>query len=62
MIRRRTFVAAALVVTTIFAGSASTGATPGPDEEAAAEAAEAIQAARDQPNAAAADAYEAQSE
>ena len=62
MIRRRTFVAAALVAVTVFAGSTSTGATPGPDEEAAAEAAEAIQAARDEANAAAADFFEAQSE
>ena len=62
MIRRRTFVAAALVAVTVFAGSTSSGATPGPDEEAAAEAAEAIQAARDEANAAAADFFEAQSE
>lgn len=61
MLRRRTLLAAALAVTLVVGGPASSGAIPGPDEDAAAAATEAIQAARDRANAAAGDFFAAQS-
>lgn len=61
MLRPRTVVSAALAVALVVGGPASSGAIPGPDEEAAAAAVVAIQAARDRANAAAADFFEAQS-
>ncbi|MGI9051112.1 MAG: peptidoglycan DD-metalloendopeptidase family protein [Ilumatobacteraceae bacterium] len=58
----RSITAVAVALITVFAGPASSNAIPGPDEQAAAEAAAAIAAAQARANEAAGDFFEAQSQ